>query len=317
MEWQRDTEWLGSYAEELAREERWEEAEKLYLQLLAADPENESYLMALAWVYHDSGRLDQAISCWERLLERELARRIFTGFAFDELVRLYKEFAMYDRLVTICERACRAQPDDFSLLGDLAWACFKAGEAKRAADVYHRMIAIDPEAVEPYLGLGDTLITLGEFAAAEEAYAEASRLDPIGTAAFLSRLAETYRREGFISQAEATIRRSIVLDPAEPAYWLMLGDILLEAGRTEEGITAYEHAVSVREVAASGYYFRLGNALVSYGRLEEAAQAYERAIAAEPNPFYYLQLAKTYATMGHEDLALHVLERGSLSSSAS
>lgn len=304
-----DNEWLSTYAEELARAKRWTEAESLYQNLLEADPDNESCLMALAWVYHDSGRLEQAIECWEQLFERELSRQVFAGFAFDELVRLFKSLEMYERLVAICDRACRAQPDDYSLLGDLAWACLKAGERERAIAVYRRMIDMDPEAIEPHLGLGDALITLGDFSAAERAYDDASHLDPIGAAMFLSRLAHAYRQAGFIHRAEEAMRRSVALDRSEPAYWLMLGDILMEGERWDEGIEAYEHAISLRDTAAGGYYFRLGNTLASYGRHEEAIQAYERAIAEEPNPFYYLQLAKCYAAVGKDDLALHVLEQ--------
>jgi len=302
-------EWLRSYAEGLLRAGRLEEAEAVYLRLIEAYPENDSYLMALAWVYHDSGRLEEAIACWEKLFEKELKRKIFTGFAFDELVRIYKSREMYDRLLEICERACDAFPGEYSLLGDLAYACHKTGWLERAVSIYRQMIDMDPEGIEAYLGLGNTLIALADYAGAEEAYGEASRIDPGETATFFSRLSDEYRRCGLSEKAEYAIRKSVAFDESEPAYLLMLGDILIEGGRWQEGWDAYEKAVSLRMEAAGSYYFRLGNTLAQTNLPEQAVQAYKKALEQEQNPFYYLHLARVYVAMGEMDLAQEAVEK--------
>lgn len=301
--------WLRSYAEGLLRAGRLEEAESVYLHLIETYPENDSYLMALAWLYHDSGRLEEAIACLEKLLERELGREIFTGFAFDELVRIYKSRGMFTHLREICERACKAFPGDYALMGDLAWAYHKVGELQQAVNLYRQMIELDPEGIEAYLGLGNALIALEDYEGAEYAYNQASRIDPEEASTFFSRLADEYRRSGLPEKAEVAIRKSIAYDGDEPAFHLMLGDILIEEGRWEEGWTAYEKAVSLKLDAAGSYYFRLGNTLSGFNLPEQAVDAYKKAIEAEPNAFYYLHLARTYVTLGKMELAQEIVEK--------
>ena len=78
-------------AEELAQEGRYEEAIVFYRELVKAHPGEDSYLLALAWVCHDGGYSDEALRCFRELFERELSSKVFSGFAFDELVRIYKK----------------------------------------------------------------------------------------------------------------------------------------------------------------------------------------------------------------------------------
>src|SRR5450759_1460357 len=80
---------LGN-AEDLLRQGQYRKAIKLYEEIHKAYPEEESILLMLAWAHYDSGSAEQAIEYLNILLERELQRKVFTGFAFDELVRIYK-----------------------------------------------------------------------------------------------------------------------------------------------------------------------------------------------------------------------------------
>ena len=95
-------------------------------------PEEESVILMLSWAYYDSGNTEQAVKYLNLLLERELKRKVFTGFAFDELVRIYKQEKDFEKLVEICERAIAAQPEDVGLLTELGNAYLQSGEAKKA-----------------------------------------------------------------------------------------------------------------------------------------------------------------------------------------
>ncbi len=82
------TDYFLFLADGLMKEKRYEDAAELYKRLVEMHPGEDSFLLLLAWAYHDSGRLDTAIGCFELLFSSELKRNVFTGFAFDELVRM-------------------------------------------------------------------------------------------------------------------------------------------------------------------------------------------------------------------------------------
>ena len=301
---------IQEIAEENSRAGRPAEAARLYEELRKRNPDDDSFTLALAWAYHDSGQIEQAIACFESLFEKELSRRVFTGFAFDELVRLFKGLGRYDRLLLICEKAAAAQPGDYSLLGDLGDAYMKTGQADRAVEVYRRMIEMEPESSIDYCRLGDALLALNGFVEAEKAYEKAIAIEPDRAAAYYGRLANEFRKAGHFDRAERTIRKGLADDPSEPAAYLLLGDLLILEDRADEGWAAYESAVNLRPASAGSYYFRLGNTLAERSAYEQAAAAFRRAIAVErQNPFYFLNLAAAYASLGREDLALEAIRQ--------
>lgn len=304
------SEQLLEVAENYVQAGCYDEAIPIYRTLIDRHPEEDSYVLAMAWTCHDGGRLEEAVEWFEQLLERELSRRIFTGFAFDELARIYKRLERYDRLLDICERALAAQPDDFSLMGDLGEAYMKTGQTEKAVSVFRQMSDMEPEAVVPLCLLGNASIALRDFAAAEAAYERAVAIDPEGGGVYFGRLAEEYRKTGQRERSEAAIRRSINRMATEPAHHIFLGDLLLEDGRIAEGWTAYETAVGLRPDSAGPFFFRLGNTLHRIGRYESAALAFQKAIAMEPaNAFYLLHLAQAQAALGREDLAREALRQ--------
>jgi tetratricopeptide (TPR) repeat protein len=130
-------------AEQLLKDGKHPEAIALYEAVHKTHPEEESVLLMLAWAHYDNGDTSKALQYLETILERELKRKIFTGFAFDELVRIYKQERKFDNLVEICRKAVNAQPNDVSLLAELGGAYLNAEKHQEACQIFEKLIGME------------------------------------------------------------------------------------------------------------------------------------------------------------------------------
>jgi tetratricopeptide (TPR) repeat protein len=297
-------------ADALIRMGRHTEAIPLYRRLAEASPDEESLLLALAWALYDSGNPKEATPCFERLFQRELARKLVTGFAYDELVRIYRAGKNWEGLISVCLRAVAAQPEDVGLLKTLGDAYLAADRAGDAVTVFETLTALEPDAPENWCALGNARLATADPGAAENAYYRAAEIAPPDASAFFSRLAGALLRAGHSEKARAAIERCLALNPDEPLYLMDLGDILLRGGKPDAAAEAYAHAVSLNPVAAGGAWYRLGTHLTKERLHLPATGAFAKAVAAEPeNARYLLALAASYAARGLIDLAGETLRR--------
>ncbi|MHB8909376.1 MAG: tetratricopeptide repeat protein [Syntrophales bacterium] len=297
-------------ADALIRAGRHAEAVALYRKLSEAFPEEDSHLLSLAWALHDSGRPEEAAGCFERLFTKELSRRLFTGFAYDELVRIYREGRNWEALISVCERASAAQPGDGGLLKTLGDAYLTADRAVDALRVYEALTTLEPETPEHWCALGTARLALGRIEEAQVAYRRAAEIDPAEAPLFFSRLAGAYLRAGWPEHAQAAIEQCLAWKPDDPHYLMDLGDILVHRGRPEAAADTYARAALVTPASAGACWCRLGEILAKKGLHAQATEAVEKAVAAEPeNPRYMLRLAAAYAARGLTDLAEATLRR--------
>jgi tetratricopeptide (TPR) repeat protein len=286
------------------------EAVPIYRKLVAGHPDQDSLLLTLAWALHDSGETAEAAVYFEQLFRKELSRKLFTGFAYDELVRIYREGKNGEALVSVCERAAAAQPEDIGLLRTLGEACLTAGKADEAVRVFQKLTELEPDAPENWCSFGEGWLAAGEPAQAETAYNKAAEIDRAAETLFFSRLADGLLRAGYPERATAVWERCLAARSDEPFSWMGLGDVLIRLGKPDAAAEAYSRAANLRPLAAGGVWNRLGHGLTKEGLNSHAAAAFAKAIAAEPeNPFYSLRLAEAYAAQGRDDLAADALRR--------
>jgi len=273
--------------EELSRSGQYEEALLLCCELKKAHPHEDSYSLALAWAYHDCGKKEEAIACFQELFARELQQKVFSGFAFDELVRIYKENGDVDLLVNICERAVqKTREDDFSLLGDLGDAYLRAGRWSDAVRIFERMITLEPDHSSSYCLLGNACVAMGELQKARESYLKAGEIEPEQREVFLCRLAHIYSQAGYTAPAEEVLRASLE-QAASPLVCLDLADLLLGSGRFDEGEYLLEQAISLDHASQGAFCNRFGNRLAQLGHHEMAVKYFRRAMQIEPENFFY------------------------------
>ena len=247
---------------------------EIYRKLVADYPEQESLLLALAWAYYDMGLQDEAIKCFEQLFAQELSRNVFIGFAYDELVRIFKTSGQYGRLVEICASAVQAQPDDIALLGELGAAYLLAGMTRKARAICQRAITREPGGAALYCLLGDTHLAVREFASAEKAYRRAAELDPEASCSFLSRLAAHYGRIGEHQREAKILRKCLKILPLDPLYHCRMGDCLINQGQLAAAAAAYEKAIALSPAAADVFHHRWGNSLAAAHYHDEAMRVF-------------------------------------------
>jgi len=296
--------------EECLKMQRFEEAIAFYRQLIDLNPGDDSYRLGLAWAYHDCGKADQAVACFEQVFEKELRRRIFTGFAFDELVRIYKESKKYDRLVGVCERAMAAQPEDIALLGELGEAYIKAGRAGEAVSIFEKMTAMEPDASSFWCSLGSAHIMNNDDEGGKAAYRRAADIDPADACTFFNRMAHSFVQAGQMEKAERAFREGLTEHSNDPILLLGLGDVLIQQGKIEEGSAAYQRTIELNRDAAGVYLNRLGHTLSRAHYHREAVAAFKKAVAHDPkNPFYYMALSESYQSLGDAEAAAKALRQ--------
>ncbi|MDD5475810.1 MAG: tetratricopeptide repeat protein [Syntrophales bacterium] len=295
---------LYDYADRCASEGRHGEALEIYEKLSQINPGDDSLLLSIAWVHRDSGNIEKALQYLEQILEKELSRKVFTGFAYDELVRFYRETGEDEKLIFLCERAASAYPNDPSLLATLGKACLRSGKADRAFQVFSILVGFDPEAPVYHMDLASAAVLSGRFDQAEKACEEACRLDPDDAHMYFDRLSTTYLEAGQYDKAERASKRSIEICPKNPLYYCSLGEIHLKRGRLDDSRKAFEEACRIDPFSRSAFHNRLANSMLRQGHTIEAIDEYEKAVAADPrNPFYYLSIIGCCEALGDTERA--------------
>ncbi|MBN2568696.1 MAG: tetratricopeptide repeat protein [Deltaproteobacteria bacterium] len=291
----RDVTEIRKLAEECVSQGKYEEGIAIYKELIEQHQGDDSLAMSLAWAYQDNGETDMAIECLEGLLEKELAGSIFIGFAFDELVRIYRNEGQYEKLLSICERSVALYPNEVSLLTTLGDACLRFGNTDRAIRVFEMLTEMEPDSPVHLCSLGNAHIANGNIKKGKKAYEKASRIDPSEAPVFFSRLGHFLSRCGHLAEAEEAVRKSIKINGSDPATYCSLGDILITQNKVDEGMASYEKAIQIDAASKDSYYNRLGNVLSENSHHLEAVGAYEKAVAAEPaNPFYRARLVESH-----------------------
>jgi Flp pilus assembly protein TadD len=119
---------------------RLQEAEQIYRQIIAAEPNHAGAWKLLGAAAHDQGKVDEAVAC--------------------------------------CERAVRLKPDWTEAHYNLGIAYHAKGESKQAVACFRRAVELKPDYAEAYYNLGYGLDEAGQFDEALTCYDRALALEP-------------------------------------------------------------------------------------------------------------------------------------------
>jgi tetratricopeptide (TPR) repeat protein len=296
-------------AEQFLREGRHPEAIALYETIHKNHPEEESILLMLAWAHYDNGNTEKALSYLETILDRELKRKIFTGFAFDELVRVYKQERKFDKVVEICQRAVEVQPNDVGLLAELGNAYLNAKKSEEACRIFENLINLESDNPAFYCRWGEALFASGKLSESQAAYRRAAEIDPEEADRYHFQLANLFHNTGNNNEALKLLEVSITVNPSNSLYYCSLGDIFIALGRIVDAQAAYKTAIQYDNAGTGAYFNRLGHAFLKAMYFSQAIEAFKSAIEFDAAQPYYHGLASAYEAMGLIDVAHELLQK--------
>jgi protein O-GlcNAc transferase len=215
------------------------EAERLYLQILEADP-----CQADAW--HLFGVL---------ALQR--------GQNSEALERIGKAIAGNNR-----------NPAFHNSQGN---ALQRLGRFAEAAAAYRRALRLDPGSAGTCCNLAVALQALGQLDEAATAYAKALALNP-GSAPVHNQYGTLLQQQGKLDEAVASYREALRLKPSFADAYYNLGTALQAQDKLEEAAEAYGQVLTLKPDCAEAHS-NLGTVFSGQGRMEEAAASFARALA--------------------------------------
>jgi predicted O-linked N-acetylglucosamine transferase (SPINDLY family) len=222
---------------------RWAEAEGLYRQILAADPDHADALHLLGALACQRGQTDLALE----LIGKAIALHPAAAPYHHNLGETYRRAGHWEQAITSFRRAIALRPDDAEAHNSLGVALFETGRNDEAIAAHRRAIELQASHPWAHVNLGNALSAAGSS-----------------------------------DEAIAACQRAIDLQPTLPEAHNSLGAVLQTTGRTDLAIAAYRRALELTPDYAEAHN-NLGNALLDQGQLEEAIAAYGRAVERKPD----------------------------------
>jgi tetratricopeptide (TPR) repeat protein len=156
----------------------------------------------------------------------------------------------------------------------------QAGRLAEAEAIYRQILAVQPDHAEALHLLGLIALALGRFDAASELIGKA--ITQSAQPVYYSNLGEVYRRAGRLQEAITYFHHALALDPASANTHLNLGAALIRVGQLDEAIVSSRRALALQADLPDAH-LNLGVALANTGRLDEAIESYQRALALRPD----------------------------------
>lgn len=262
------------------------EAEAVYRQLLAADPELPDAWHLLGLIFHQTSRTAEALEA----IEKALVLRPNDPTFLCNLGSVLNGGNRHAEAIDPFERSLNQNPQQPKAWYNYGNALRNLGRNDDAAVAYQRAISLDPEYAEAHSNLGVLLRDLGRSDEAVAHYRAALQLKPQLASAHFN-LANALRalpepsqhelREQRWSEVLGLYQEAIRLKPDYHEAYTNLGVLFKELDRLDEAAIAYQKAIEVRPDFAEAHS-NLGIAYQDLGLIDQAQRSLERALELKP-----------------------------------
>jgi protein O-GlcNAc transferase len=278
---------------------RLSNAEALYRQILAVQPNHADALHFLGVIAHQVGRHDVAME----LIRQSIVLNPRNSAAHSNLGEACRAADQQDEAIAAYRRALELEPDYPEAHNNLGNALRDQGRIDDAITAWRSALKVKPDYLEAHTNLGNALREQGRLDDAIAAYGHALEHRP-DYAEGHTNLGNALWERGRLDEAIVAHRRALQLQPDLPEAHNNLGNALRDQGRIEEAITAWRHALRLKpdypEVRNN-----LGNALLDQGQIDEAIAAYRHALEVKPDyPDAHYNLGAALREQGQLDEAI-------------
>lgn len=269
----------------LQASEKFERAEKLYLELVAEHPADTRAMTLLASLYLHVMRFDDCLRMAKQSLEVDPNQADAHNIAGDAhyLTRRY-ELASHDY-----SRAAALNPKDAKANFDCGNALKMAGRDDEALASYRRAIELKLDYADAYHNCGVILREKNQFELALQYFSQAINYKPDYVEAYTN-CGNTLTDMGEFGFALAHHNYAIELNPQYVQAHNGQGVALQRLRKTMESLDSFDKAISINPESSESYLNR-GNSFMTLNFYEEARKDYETAISLMPeNPRGYTNL---------------------------
>ena len=183
---------------------KFEQAEKVCRQLLAARPNNADAQNILGVTLSALGRGDEAVASLRRAIElAPTASSIHANLG--EVLRLQKK---PDEAAEVLEKAVELDPHNAQAMNNLGITHFERGHPKQAIKYYRQAIEARPEMAEAHNNLGNALRIIGDIDGAIHAYQDALVHRERYPEAY-NNLGTLLHQRGQLEEAEHALRKAV------------------------------------------------------------------------------------------------------------
>ncbi len=236
--------------------------------------------MQTASQHHQAGRLAEA----EKIYRQILAAQPDHADALHLLGALAGQVGHLDTAIDLIGRAIRLRPDFPEAYNNLACALALKGRLDDAIAAFKQAIQLKPTDAEAYNRLGGALKIQGRLDEAITAFSKAIELRPVYAEAHTN-LGDLLRTQGRLDEAIAAHSKAIALRPDFTEAHTNLGNALKEKGLIDDALDAYSRQADLKKIRnnSAEAQFNLAKALHADNQLDEAVAAYAQALQVKPD----------------------------------
>ncbi|MCA9576123.1 MAG: zinc-ribbon domain-containing protein [Myxococcales bacterium] len=267
---------LGA-AQALLAVERPQDARGHLMGLLAEAPEDPEVLLWLGRVALATSGRDEAIERFREVVR--LAPERYDGYM--ALAQLYFDMDRADDAAAVLANASEHVPMTADVRRLRGSSQVRLGNLTQAVEEFEAAIALDEHDLDSRFQLGITLRRLGRLAAADAAFEGVAQRDSSYSGLALER-GRVFEDRHMPERAVASYARALEESPDDLDLKLRLGAARAAAGQLDEAETILREVLAERPLSAETLHF-LGRVEFARGRLEEASQLFGQAVTNDPS----------------------------------
>ncbi|HZT24672.1 MAG TPA: tetratricopeptide repeat protein [Pseudolabrys sp.] len=253
------------------------QAERLYAEVLAAEPTHFDGLQMMALVKLAKGEPAEALQLMSSVLK---ARRpspqvlLNYGIILNALERHQEAIDSFDAALKQKSKYAEAYNNRGAALSSL-------GRDEEALESFKKALAIKPDYAEAHYNNGSSLRILGRYEEALKSFDRALALRPAYAKAHNNRGAvlEVMLRD---KEALAAYERALALYPTFSEARINRTRVLCNLERFDEALDGFAQALALDPQDADSYYHR-GRILIDLNRNDEAIEDFKKALAIRPD----------------------------------
>ena len=255
---------------------RLADAERLYLQLMAAQPREPAAHHMLGVVRAQQGRNSEALA----LMDKALTLKPGAPEVLSNLGNVLRAQGRLGEALVRYDQALAAKPDYFATWNKRALVLCDLGRVTEALDSAERALALQPNYADALNTLGIIMAGLGRPEDALVHYERALTVAPNFPDALNNRALslKSLRR---LEEARTSVERALQADSGFAEAWNNRGIILFDLKQIAEALASYERALMLRPDYAEALNNRSAT-LFGLKRFADALADSDRALALKP-----------------------------------